>query len=186
MKQEILAQCYVAVAVGIFNQKWTFFYLKSMNYRFLDQKSTKTIYNHFFTVLNRMDRLKHQIKFFLVNLHKKFPKKICNQKKNYRYQIGGTNRCFTLNRRRLVCAYPTLTTSRVKVSSQRWYSDCINSSLFLTLCVCRWYQLQPTSSWWWNTCLEENSSIILLNMERWFLFLALKYTHTKSEEQTAR
>ena len=41
-----------------------FIYSKSINNRFLDRKSTQTTNNRFFTVLNRMNRLKHQIGIF--------------------------------------------------------------------------------------------------------------------------
>ena len=66
----------------IFNRKWTFFDLKSINYRFCIVKVLKTINNLFFTPLNRMDRLKHWIGIIFGWYPKKISnKKICNQKK---------------------------------------------------------------------------------------------------------
>ena len=75
--------------------------IESINYCFLDRKSSKMINNHFITVFNRMGRLKHQIKIFFSRSTKKISE-ICLQSKiNYGYRIGGGNRCITLNRRRL-------------------------------------------------------------------------------------
>ena len=52
------------LVIGIFNQKWTFFDLKLINYHFLDRKSSKRFNNSFINVLNWMDRLKHWITIF--------------------------------------------------------------------------------------------------------------------------
>ena len=41
-----------------------FIYSKSMNNRFLDRKSTKTINNRNIIGMNRMGRLKHRIEIF--------------------------------------------------------------------------------------------------------------------------
>ena len=55
-------------------------YSKSINYRFLDQKTTKTINNRLFTNLDQMADLNIESKFFLVDLQKKLPKFVCNRK----------------------------------------------------------------------------------------------------------
>ena len=49
-----------------------FIHSKSMNYRFLDHKSSKMVNNCLIIILNRMCRLKHRIKIFFGRSTKKF------------------------------------------------------------------------------------------------------------------
>ena len=48
-----------------------------------------------------MDRLKHRMEIIFGRYTKKISEINLKSKINYRYRIGGTNRCITLNRRRL-------------------------------------------------------------------------------------
>ena len=75
--------------------------MKSINYRFWIVKVLKTINNRLITILNRMDRLKHRMEIIFGRYTKKISEINLKSKINYRYRIGGTNRCITLNRRRL-------------------------------------------------------------------------------------